>query len=276
MNHSRDTADWITVGALADGFAPDAFILPRQAELAGKQFELNFANGWQAALRFETEALDWRPHSDVAACRVPYRATSIRDGIYLVDFLQQGKDYVCSISVLLDLNTHAVTAVIGRLPTPASTCESLYQRALRGEALTGVDVDILNGCLDRPWEAGACAHHPTNALIGLRNRYRYSPTEVYEHIYLNEKFYTWHCLAGVEQGLCDTDRCHYYHIADALYLFIWREKIVPTLGVLVIDMAQHRSDGKIYGYADSDFRSVSNFPVASYCDVLNRTDYNET
>ena len=29
-------SDWITVGALADGFAPDAFILPNLADLNGK------------------------------------------------------------------------------------------------------------------------------------------------------------------------------------------------------------------------------------------------
>ena len=37
--------DWITVGALADGFAPEAFILPNLADLNGKTFTLNFALG---------------------------------------------------------------------------------------------------------------------------------------------------------------------------------------------------------------------------------------
>ena len=107
----------------------------------------------------------------------------------------------------------------------------------------------------------------------IRDRYRYSPSEVYEHIYLNERFYTWQCLKGVEQGLCDTDRCDTYKIADQLYLFVWREKIIPTLGLVLIDLQQHRSDGKIFGYAEASFDEFSNFPVSSYCQVLNSTDY---
>jgi len=36
-------SDWITVGALAEGFAPEAFILPALADLAGRSVTLNFA-----------------------------------------------------------------------------------------------------------------------------------------------------------------------------------------------------------------------------------------
>jgi hypothetical protein len=60
-------------------------------------------------------------------------------------------------------------------------------------------------------------------------------------------------------------------IADALYLFIWREKIVPTLGVVMIDLANHKTDGKIFGYAGQDFRQTSNFAVGAYAQVLNHT-----
>ena len=38
------------------------------------------------------------------------------------------------------------------------------------------------------------------------------------------------CLDGVEKGLADVDRCHYVQVAEDLYLFVWREKIIPTLG----------------------------------------------
>ena len=55
--------------------------------------------------------------------------------------------------------------------------------------------------------------------------------------------------------------------------FVWREKIIPTLGVVLIDLARHRSDGKICGYAGGDFGQLANFPVSSHCSVLNRTEY---
>lgn len=266
-------SDWITVGALADGFAPQAFILPNLADLDGKTFTLHFANGWQIAHRFAQQSLSWSALDGHSSGTAPYRATSIRPGLYLVDFIKHEGEQDWSISLVLDTHSASFTAVIGRLPTPADTAEGLYSRALAGKPLTAVAVDFLHGSLDRPWQEGLCPHTPTRELVGLRNQYRYSPSEVYEHLYLNDQFYAWQCLKGVEQGLCDTDRCHYYKIADELYLFVWREKIIPTLGLVLIDLQQHRSDGKIFGYAGSSFDALSNFPISSYCQVLNRTEY---
>lgn len=266
-------SDWITVGALADGFATDAFILPNLADLAGRRFTLNFANGWQITHEFEAERLSWVAADGHSQGSAAYRATSVRPGIYLVDFLKNENAQDWSISLVLDLNSAAFTAVIGRLPDVETTREGLYSRALAGKHLTGVDVEFFHGSLDQPWQEGACPHALTRELVGIRNLYRYSPTEVYEHIYLNDNFYSWQCLKGVEAGLCDTDRCHYYKIAEQLYLFVWREKIVPTLGLVMIDMLNHRSDGKIFGYAGGGFDELSNFPVASYCSLINRTEH---
>lgn len=268
-------SDWITVGALADGFAPQAFILPNLADLAGRRLTLNFANGWQIAHQFDAEQVHWQAADGHSSGSAAYRATSVRPGIYLVDFVKNEAGQDWSISLVLDTTSHSFTAVIGRLPTQAATAEGLYSRALAGKNLTGVEAEFFHGSLDQPWQAGACPHAPTTELVGIRNRYRYSPTEVYEHIYLNANYYSWQCLKGVEAGLCDTDRCHYYKIADQLYLFVWREKIVPTLGLVMIDIKNHRSDGKIFGYAGDSFDALSNFPVASYCDLLNRTDYGD-
>lgn len=134
-----------------------------------------------------------------------------------------------------------------------------------------MEAEFLHGSLDRPWQPGACPHVPSDELVGLRNRYVYSASEAYEHIYLNPAFYTWQCLRGAERGLADTDRCHCYRLAERLYLFVWREKIVPTLGVLLIDLEAGRTDGKIFGYQDDDFATPVNFPVGALAQVLNQT-----
>ncbi|MDR2307512.1 MAG: molybdenum cofactor biosynthesis F family protein [Paucimonas sp.] len=267
-------ADWITVGALADGFAPGAFILPRLADLSGRTLTLHFANGWQIEHRFDSERLHWRAADGHSQGSAEYRATSLRDGLYLVDFLKRDAEgQTWSVSLVLDLPAQAFTAVLGRLPDQARTRRGLYELALAGEPLSGVEATFLHGSLERPWQPGACPHAPTDELVGLRNHYRYSPTEEYEHLYLNTGYYSWQCLKGVEQGLCDTDRAHYYKIAEQLYLFVWCEKIVPTLGLVMIDLRQHRSDGKIFGYQGDGFDSLANFPVSSHCRVVNRTEY---
>ncbi len=106
--------------------------------------------------------------------------------------------------------------------------------------------------------------------------YTYSTTERYEHIYLNEHFYTWHCLLGSEKGLADTDRCHYLKLGDVLYLFVWREKIIPPWGAVVVDFQAMRTMGKIFGHAQGagsrdDASEVVDFRVGARARLLNVT-----
>ncbi len=110
-------------------------------------------------------------------------------------------------------------------------------------------------------------------MVGKRVKYVYGPSETYEHIYLSEKLYTWQCLAGIERGLADTDRSHSFKLADSLYLFVWRERVVPTLGVVVVDWRDMKSVGKLFGYEGSDFGAVTNAPIASVATLLNVTEY---
>ncbi|MHB0774913.1 MoaF C-terminal domain-containing protein [Halomonas sp. WWR20] len=265
--HHDSSSPWITVGDLGAGFAPDSFALDHRADLDGRDYALHFEDGQVTRYRFDATRVTW-PDGEA-----DYRATTLRDGIYLIDFLAREADRTHSVSLVLDTVTSSFTRVIGRMPTAEAIRVGLYEKARKGRPLSDVTAEFQHGSLDTPWHAGACPHRPTYGLIGKRLLYRYSPTEVYEHIYLNDHFYTWHCVKGVEQGLCDTDSCHYLEIADQLYLFVWREKIIPTLGLVMIDTRQHRSDGKLFGYSQDDTAELANFPVASYCTLLNTTEY---
>lgn len=265
--------EWITVGALAEGFAADNHILPSLDDLAGRSLTLHFTNGWQIEHRFGPQSLHWQTADGSEEGASPYRATSIRSGIYLVDFLKQEQQQTHSVSLVLDLVQNLFTAVIGQMPSAAQTRVDLFTRALSGNELTSVKAQFLHGRIDAPAAPDTALHGVTDELVGLRNQYLYSATEAYEHVYLNANFYSWQCLKGVERGLADTDRCHYYKIAEKLYLFVWREKIVPTLGLVLIDLAAGKTDGKIFGYQGTDFSTPSNFPVGALAHVLNRTTH---
>jgi len=273
MSHS---AAFIPVGALADGFAPDSHILPASPVLQGQQLVLHFADGSRASLQVgaqhcQLEALE---HGTAAGFtgQGHYRASSLRPGIVLLDFLPE-QAHGHSLSLVLDLSHGLFTAVAGQLPQAEEVARSLFSRVLSGEELTAVQCRFAHGCINQPVVADSPLHHASEELIGLRNQYRYSPTECYEHIYLNSHFYTWQCLQGVEQGLADVDRCHYFKLAEQLYLFVWREKIVPTLGVVLIDLQQLKTDGKIFGYQGNDFTALSNFPVGAKAQILNHTSH---
>ena len=174
-----------------------------------------------------------------------------------MDFLA-GDAVMKSVSLVLDDNNGQVTLIEGSLPDEQATSISAYDRARQGMELTGVEAAILHGSV--AGKHGGTAHAPTDELIGLRNRYHYSPEEVYEHVYLNNNFYTWHCIQGSEAGLGDTDRCHYIKIAQALYLFVWREKIVPTLGVILIDMKRLKTTARSLGTTASTSPATQKLP----------------
>ena len=165
------------------------------------------------------------------------------------------------------------TSVVGSLPVEAETKKDMFSRATEGVELTSVKTEFFRAAVDRPFVHDGALQAPTTEMVGKRYQYIYSKTEAYEHIYLNENLYNWHCLAGIEKGLADTDRCHYYKIEDALYLFVWREKIIPTLGVVLIDWQQMKTTGKLFGYEPDDFSSISNTPVGAYATRLNDTTY---
>ncbi len=191
-----------------------------------------------------------------------YRASEIRPGILFVDFVASDRR-AATISLVLDLDRGICTAIEATLPTEAEAKVPLIERIAHGAELTGVHAKFLSGAIDTAFGHSVERHADTRELIGRRVEYTYSRSERYEHVYLNERFYTWHCLAGPEQGLADTDRCRYLKVADRLYLFVWREKIVPTLGAVLVDLEQMRTTGKLFGYRGFDFGSLMNFPVGA-------------
>lgn len=265
---------FIQVGELADGFAPDSNILSTVGDFAGQSLRLHFADGTVIDHAFETASdLKWTVIEGAAAGQSgvdTYRATSVRDGIYFIDFIKQS-ERATSVSLVVDVKRELFTAVIGTLPTETETRLDAFSRVEQGLELTAVKAVIAHGTLNRPVTPADPLHQSTSELIGMRNLYTYSLTERYEHIYLNENFYAWQCLDGVEKGLADVDRCHYFKIDTNLYLFVWREKIVPTLGVIMIDLDRLKTDGKIFGYQGNNFAGLSNFPVGAKAQVLNTT-----
>ncbi|CDQ53595.1 moaF [Klebsiella pneumoniae] len=259
-------AVFIQVGALADGFAPHGNLLATASLPAGENFTFYVAGSEPQQLVIEDEqTLSWNGK------RAPWRATALRPDILFIDFLDPERDNA-SISAVCNLTQRNATLVYGQLPDEAAARLDAFSRVEQGLPLTAVEARFVFARLDA--QPGPLPGF-TTALVGMRNQYTYSPTERYEHIYLNDNFYAWQCLDGVEKGLADVDRCHYVQVAEDLYLFVWREKIIPTLGVILIDLQQMRTDGKIMGYQGSDFGALSNFPVGASAKILNVTRHQE-
>lgn len=257
------TPAWISVGALGDAFTPDNHCLPPDAGLAGRTLHLHGEDGSHATLDFGTDGSLTRDGAVAAQCSI----TRPRPDIWFVDYRSAAAPRG-GVSLVLDLGRASFIEIDGALPSRDEAHVPLLARIARGEELTAVKARIVRGTIDRPFARDAALPQPTAELLGKRVEYRYSAHERYEHIYLNQGFYTWRCIEGSERGLGDTDACHYYRIDTDLVLFIWREKIVPTLGIVMIDLRAMKTTGKIMGYEGDDFATVRNFGVGAIARVL--------
>src|SRR5690348_14400095 len=97
---------FIQVGDLADGFAPDSNILPAVSDFSGQTLRLHFADGTVIEHVFETASdLKWTVTTGAETGQSSvdsYRATSVREGIYFIDFIKHSAR-ATSVSLVVDI-----------------------------------------------------------------------------------------------------------------------------------------------------------------------------
>ncbi|CAI1936692.1 Molybdenum cofactor biosynthesis protein F [Serratia ficaria] len=94
---------------------------------------------------------------------------------------------------------------------------------------------------------GGIVPHLTRELLGYRTLNIYSPNHYYEHFYVNTERYAWQNLRGEQFGHGDMDYATYYKFEDDMYLFTFREKIIPVCSVFFFDFISGRCTGTFLG-----------------------------
>lgn len=98
---------------------------------------------------------------------------------------------------------------------------------------------------------------PTRELIGHRHLYRYSPRNVYEHIYINSGAMCGHNVNTMgTPGRADCHPASYHRIRDGVYLVGWREYDSAAGMLAVIDLGAGQATGKVL-HPEHFLRSVS-------------------
>lgn len=249
--------DWPSISVMADGFGQQT--LPASPGLIGTTLQVIEGQGEKVEYRFEDIAKvtasavrGGQPQSWSGS----YKAIEARPGIFIIDMVR-GADLAAENStIVLDRNTGAVTTGLSRLVD------------VNGKTRATTEFNHRN------IGDGSFKHERTAELVGKRIFYRYSDVESYEHIYLNLGTYTWHCVRGGERGLADTDRCAAWKVAEDLYIFFWTEKVMTIEAMLVIDLHQKRSIGRMFGWDSSRHETLS-LPFNSRLTVMNTTVYPE-
>lgn len=247
--------EWKTLNALED-FGPNQ--LPASDALAGRSFEVRLEGDLPDVVVEvrDGQSLAWRTADGAAGGEERYLAREVLAGVFLLD-VQLAERPSRAVAVVLDVERGLVTAIVS----------DVVEDEARGQR---VDEQVVQG-----WLTGgdpADRHARTAAMVGHRVQYVYGAEHVYEHVYLNSSTYTWHCLAGAEAGQADTEPTLAFELRERVYLFAWRERVVPCDGVAVLDWVNLRNNGRIFGW-DTEDLAANLIPMGARAILLNETAY---
>ena len=187
-----------------------------------------------------------------------YQCFPVRPGLYFVDAMLSPPN-LRSLSLIVDLTSQTVLAVDVEFPEPAAAQRPVLERLARTNSQSAVQVRYRQSSFG----GGEALHFERSSdLVGKHLRYTYSSTHQYDHIYHSERFYTWFCRKGPDQGLGDFEECDVFGLGRDLYLVSWREKLLPCVGIIVEDHQAMRSTGKICG-ADAYTGAIGNARVGA-------------
>lgn len=235
-------AEWLEISAIKEGLTKNSY--GTNTDLKGRELELTFNDGAQVAYKFDAESLIRFEGREVE--EAAYKCIKIDNDLYLA-FYRQPAYPANQTMLLVDFGTNQVTEFYGQMPTLEEAKIDLITLAFTEKTVTRVKLKYrsasINGAAVKPIER-------TKELLGYHVRWEYSPEDIYEHIYFNENYYAWQCLEGPEKFLADGDECDYFKLRDKLYLFVWREKLIPTMGFIVCDYRgapNLQSNGCLFG-----------------------------
>ena len=261
------------MGDIAEGYGVNQ--MEATDALSGQEFVLHFEDDTAVEYAFgDDRTIEWQVTggtNEGEGRQAQYNATMPREGVFFVDFMEPGESRT-SITLVLDLGKEVATTVTATIPGSREEMPKLLlEEAMAGESLSAGSAEFESASVGRPFDVSH-EHHPrTDELTGKRVKYTYSDNSVYEHIYLNDGCFVWHCLKGEEQDIAEASPCTYYKIADSLYMIVWEEIVLPVVGVILIDLKALKTTGKMLCDDKNDFESVVNIPMGAHAEPLNET-----
>lgn len=255
---------WKAMDDFAAGI--DTNRIPATDRLTGMRWRLRHSDGTDTALEFQSgSVVRWSRTGADGSSRSgtdSYEAIEAADGVFYLDQTYAGDPYRSEVTIvsLTTRRTATVTSVIAEVAPEGRPRVS--QEFLAGTADLGDGV-APNGPVP----------HPTRDLIGWRALYRYSPHHLYEHVYLSSERYCWQCVVGEQRGHGDVDLATTWKVDEKLYVFTFREFLIPVAATWLYDLNEMRSTGKFFGIASDG--TVHNSPGGAYISSQPRAEYPE-
>ncbi|HST83400.1 MAG TPA: molybdenum cofactor biosynthesis F family protein [Kineosporiaceae bacterium] len=246
--------DWKGMDDFARGI--DGNRLPTTGALAGTALAVEMDGRPRLDLRFSSvDQVQWTSDSDSGTDW--YEAVEMRPGLLYLTFTYTA-DPLRAVVLVVNRNagrTLLIESRIGPEPTPGRP--RVDQTFVPGHL-----VDVV---------ASGPEPGPTRDLIGWRALYRYSPNHLYEHVYLSSERYAWQCLQGEQRGHGDVDLATTWSLGDTLYVFTFREFLIPVAATWLYDLDALRTVGTFFGLGDGG--SVRCAPGGALITPLGRVAY---
>ncbi|AJT41303.1 MoaF C-terminal domain-containing protein [Psychromicrobium lacuslunae] len=215
-----DEDGWKSYDEFADGI--DSFRLP-QSDRSGQHLEFVLDSGETLAVDFlDAQTAQWSAALELLSDsqgKAEYDAVQVRSEAYFLNLKLDGS----SLTVAYSTATGRAVLVESLIAETESPGVPRVRQHFQAARLQGVQASG-----EQPAES--------RDLIGLRNIYRYSPSHLYEHVYISSERYAWQCLEGVQRGHGDMDLATVWKLAEGLYVFCFREFRIPVASVWLHDL----------------------------------------
>ncbi|KGO74553.1 Molybdenum cofactor biosynthesis protein F [Penicillium italicum] len=248
-------SEWPNLESLAVGF--HEHLMAESHKFSGDSLTIILADADRTCITHNfsnAQTLEWEVRQTKQSGTAQYKAFEVRPGIFFIDFYKP--DYEEQVSLLINLTSGQGIVGISGVHVREDGQKRTWTK------FTDASIE---GC------KSATPFEPTAELIGKHILYRYTPRDAYEHVYLNQGTFTWHCLSGTEKGIADTEPCKMLKLDDELYLLFWAEKVMPVESIVIVDLKHMRSTGRFFCW-DPKPASLVHMSFGSYATVLAETD----
>lgn len=236
---TEDKMKWKSYEEFSAGI--DTYRIPQSEALVGQTLNFELKTGekfqllptaknkmkWQG---WQGEGEDW------------YEALEIDYGVFFVDMTFKNiKRY--ALTFLFNINTKWGISILTTVCEAKDAILPVPMKS-KGEPLVNQTFTpmVVNG-----GPAVGVEPHESRDLIGLRAFQVYSPNHMYEHTYMSSKFYAWQCLVGEQRGLGDVDRATCWKLEDNIYVYTFREFVLPVSSCFIFNYRKMENNGKFLG-----------------------------
>lgn len=251
--------DWKNFEDFAAGIATNR--LPASEALVGRSLRVVLPSTVLVLRPVSRHELEWSEQGGRGGQgRDWYEAIEVAQDTWFIDMTQRSRPDE-ALTLVVNARTRRVLAI---------RCRIIGAAEAGGQPR--VPQDFWPGTLgDDPALVSGEVPAETRDLIGLRTFQTYSPNHTYEHTYLSSRRYAWQCLRGVQRGHGDVDLASYWRFEPDLYVFTFREFLIPVASVFLFNFRDLRSTGKFLGITGAG--AIANDPAGAFITKASMTFY---